>query len=61
VLRLSASGESVYREIAPVALRYERALIDSIDDTELRVLDTVLDKLTAQAHALASRGRPRKT
>lgn len=57
VLRLSSSGESVYREIAPVALRYEGALVECLDASELATLDAVLEKLTTRAHALASTGR----
>ncbi len=61
VLALSAAGESVYREIAPVALRYERALVACLDASELATLDATLEKLTARANALASARRARKT
>ncbi len=61
VLVLSRGGESVYRDIAPIALRYERTLIESLDEAELRVLDAALDKLTARANSLASRTRARRT
>jgi DNA-binding MarR family transcriptional regulator len=60
VLRLSAAGEAVYREIAPVALQYERALLGSLQEEELDSLDSILEKLTARAHALAAVARARK-
>jgi DNA-binding MarR family transcriptional regulator len=60
VLRLSAAGESMYREIAPLALRYERALLACLEESETRTLDAVLDKLTTTAHSLASVARTRK-
>jgi DNA-binding MarR family transcriptional regulator len=61
VLRLSTEGEAVYREIAPVALRYERALVDCLHDGEMAALDAVLEKLTAKAQSLASVVRARKS
>ncbi|NJD31025.1 MAG: MarR family transcriptional regulator [Gammaproteobacteria bacterium] len=61
VLELSAAGESVYREIAPVALRYERALVACLDASELATLDATLEKLTARANALASARRGSRT
>ena len=53
VLRLSASGESVYSEIAPVALRCERALLAGLARAEVEQLDALLAKLTASATALS--------
>ena len=61
VLRLSAAGASVYRAIAPVALRYEGALVDCLQEAEVATLDTVLAKLTAKAQSLASVARARKS
>jgi DNA-binding MarR family transcriptional regulator len=60
VLRLSAAGESVYREIAPVALRYERSLLEGLAAAEIAELDSTLGKLTARAQALAESTRARK-
>ena len=60
VLRLSASGEAVYREIAPVALRCERALLDGLPQAEVEQLDTLLAKLTASAQALSGATRARR-
>ena len=60
VLRLSAAGEAVYREIAPVALRYERSLLEGLAAAEITSLDSVLGKLTARAQSLAEPARTRK-
>ena len=54
VLHVSPDGEAMYREIAPLALRYERHLLDGLRGPELAVLDSVLDKLMARAQALAN-------
>ena len=54
VLQVSPDGEAMYREIAPLALRYERHLLDGLRGPELAVLDSVLDKLMTRAQALAS-------
>jgi DNA-binding MarR family transcriptional regulator len=60
VLRLSAAGEAVYREIAPVALRYERSLLEGLAAAEISALDSILGKLTARAQSLADSTRTRK-
>jgi DNA-binding MarR family transcriptional regulator len=54
VLRLSQAGESVYRRIAPLALGYERELLACLDAREVAALDSIVEKLTARAHALTS-------
>jgi DNA-binding MarR family transcriptional regulator len=53
VLRLSPAGSTVYREIAPLALRYERELLGGFGREELELLDKVLEKLTVRAQSLA--------
>jgi DNA-binding MarR family transcriptional regulator len=60
VLRLSAAGEAVYREIAPVALRYERSLLEGLAAAEITALDAILGKLMARAQSLAESARTRK-
>jgi DNA-binding MarR family transcriptional regulator len=57
VLRLSPAGQSVYRRIAPLALDYERELLACLDAREIAALDTIVGKLTARAHTLASSAR----
>jgi DNA-binding MarR family transcriptional regulator len=60
VLRLSAAGESVYREIAPVALRYEHSLLEGLESAEVERLDALLSKLTTRAQALVEDTRTRR-
>lgn len=45
VLRLSEGGYRIYDEVAPLALEFERRLLDGIDDQERAVLFRLLDKL----------------
>lgn len=54
VLSVSAAGAAVYREVAPLALQHERELLDALGTRERAALDSVLDKLTTRAQALAS-------
>jgi DNA-binding MarR family transcriptional regulator len=60
ILRLSTAGESVYREIAPVALQYEHSLLEGLQRAEIEGLDAALSKLTARAQALADDTRTRR-
>src|SRR5690606_29010525 len=53
VLTVSAAGAAVYREVAPIALGYERDLLASLGPDERTALDRVLGALTARAQALA--------
>ena len=53
VLSVSRAGAAVYREVAPLALRFERELLDGMSRTEREALDRALDALTARAQALA--------
>jgi hypothetical protein len=43
----------VYREVAPLALRFERDLLDGMDRAERVALDRALDMLTKRAQMLA--------
>ncbi|MCJ7452359.1 MAG: MarR family transcriptional regulator [Steroidobacteraceae bacterium] len=54
VLRLSPAGRAVYRRIAPLALDYERELLDCLDARQVAELDSIIGKLTARAHSLAA-------
>ena len=45
VLKLSEGGYRIYDEVAPLALAFERRLLDGIDDQERAVLFRLLDKL----------------
>ncbi len=54
ILRLSPAGRAVYSKIAPLALDYERDLLDCLDAKQVAALDSIIGKLTARAHSLAS-------
>jgi DNA-binding MarR family transcriptional regulator len=58
VLTVSAAGAAVYREVAPIALGYERDLVASLGPDERAALDRVLGALTTRAQALAETGQP---
>jgi len=52
VLRLSAAGRTVYTRVAPMALKYERQLLDALSVTDRRVLHRLIDKLLDRAQSL---------
>ena len=52
VLAVTATGTAVYREVAPLALGYERELLATLDAAERAALDRALDALTTRAQAL---------
>jgi len=54
VLTVSGAGAAVYREVAPLALQYERELLGALGAQERAALERALDALTARAQALAS-------
>lgn len=54
VLQVSPQGESLYREVAPLALRYERDLLAGLRPAERRLLDAMLARLMTRADSLAS-------
>ncbi len=45
VLQLSEGGYRIYDEVAPLALAFERRLLDGIDDAERALLFRLLDRL----------------
>jgi len=45
ILQLSAKGRRIYAEIVPLALAYERGLLDVLDADERAVLERALRKL----------------
>ncbi|MDA5193432.1 MarR family winged helix-turn-helix transcriptional regulator [Govanella unica] len=53
VLRLSAEGWTVYDAVVPLALDYERRLIESLGADDRAALDRVVTSLTEKATALA--------
>jgi DNA-binding MarR family transcriptional regulator len=53
VLAVTAAGTAVYREVAPLALNYERELLATLGAAERAALDRALDALTTRAQALS--------
>ncbi|MBI1263126.1 MAG: MarR family transcriptional regulator [Alphaproteobacteria bacterium] len=56
-VRLTAEGEAIYAEVAPLALRYEAALLDGFTPQERAQLSALLDKLEARLAGLSPAGR----
>ncbi len=54
-LRLSSAGKSVYTRVAPLALSYEKRLLDALSLTDRRTLDRLLDRLGKRARAMAEK------
>ena len=52
LLRLTAGGEAIYRDITPVALAEEAALVEELDADEVAVLAGLLDRLRKRAEGL---------
>ena len=46
-LRLSETGLSVYDEVMPIAVDYEKQFLQSLEKDELKTLDRLIDKLLA--------------
>jgi DNA-binding MarR family transcriptional regulator len=53
VLSVSPAGAAVYREVAPLALQFERELLEGMNRAERATLDRAIATLTARARALA--------
>lgn len=54
VLQVSAAGAAVYREVAPLALEFERSLLESLAPADRAVLARVLGVLTEKAETLSA-------
>lgn len=54
VLQVSDAGAVVYREVAPMALDFERALIDALPAGDRAMLDRALDVLMQRAENLST-------
>jgi DNA-binding MarR family transcriptional regulator len=52
LLRLSAAGRAVYREIVPLARSYEMQLLSTLTASERSAFNDLLTRLTQQASAL---------
>src|SRR5262245_11279258 len=54
VLRLSAAGRAVYTRVAPLALRYEKRLLDALSTSDRRALDRLIGRLIERARSMES-------
>ena len=52
VLRLSTAGQAVYTRVAPLALDYEKRLLQSLSATERRALDRLISRLLERAREM---------
>ncbi|WP_203294086.1 MarR family winged helix-turn-helix transcriptional regulator [Maricaulis parjimensis] len=55
LLRLTPDGERIYREITPVALAEEAALVAELSEHEVEALSGLLDRLRHRAEGLMTR------
>lgn len=53
LVSLTADGQAIYDEIAPVALEWEHSLLEGFTDDERRQLGELLDRLAFRADILA--------
>ena len=53
ILQVSAAGAAVYRGVAPLALEFERALLDTLSKDDRAALDRLLGVLTQRAEVLS--------
>ena len=53
ILQVSAAGAAVYRGVAPLALEFERSLLDTLTNDERAALDRLLGVLTQRAEILS--------
>lgn len=54
VLQVSAAGAAVYRNVAPLAIEFERALLEAIAPADRAVLTRILGALTQRAETLSA-------
>jgi DNA-binding MarR family transcriptional regulator len=55
VLRLTATGKSVYSRVAPLALGYEKRLLGALSATDRRTLDRLIERLMVRARTIDTR------
>jgi len=53
VIALTSKGRAVYRQVAPLALSYERRLLAALGVDERRQLDRILERLAQVQHDVA--------
>ena len=54
ILNLSEEGREVHNEIAPLALQFERELLQDISEDDYETYNSILDRLLSKARRLGS-------
>ncbi len=54
ILTLSEDGRKVHDEVAPLALEMEHDLLDGLNDEQVAILNTVIERLLARARFISS-------
>lgn len=52
ILNLSDDGKQLHDEIAPLALQFERDLVQELGEDDVRRLDVIIDRLLARAQLM---------
>ena len=52
ILNLSEEGQRVHNEVAPLALQFERDLLQGLSDEEREMLDVIMERLLSRARDL---------
>ena len=60
LLRLSPAGRAVYTRVAPLALRYERRLLDTLSSSDRRALNRLIERLLERAREIDGNGAVRR-
>jgi DNA-binding MarR family transcriptional regulator len=60
LLRLSPAGRAVYTRVAPLALRYERRLLDTLSSSDRRALNRLIERLIERAREIDGNGAVRR-
>ncbi|MEY2919349.1 MAG: hypothetical protein RL261_654 [Pseudomonadota bacterium] len=60
ILQVSAAGAAVYRGVAPLALEFERSLLETLTTDDKTALDRLLGVLTQRAETLSAELRTPK-
>jgi DNA-binding MarR family transcriptional regulator len=60
MLRLSQVGQTVYTRVAPLALNYEKMLLDALSPSDRRVLDRLIGRLIERAQTMDRRNTSAK-
>lgn len=54
ILTLSEEGRNVYNEVAPFALEMEQDLLHGLDDEQIQILNTVIERMLARARLISA-------